>query len=606
MVKGMEGAVEAESGRRWFDHEIFHLPEFERPILLLRWLSLLLVLILQIFDRSDSGVLFPVYQMVPVVAGYYLLLLLLMRYVRWLQRPLNYLAIDTVVATVAVFLTGGYHSSFFVLYVYITIGAAFQLELVRTVVVTLAVGLIYVGACYLSPAGLELPYAQYILAAKVLLLLVEAVLCGLLLEELRREHQETERERALARRLGVLNELFQRLSTTLELDSTLRTVAQAPRTLLGADMVSIALLDDDGEDLFLAAAAGVDLALASNQRWPVDDALISDVLSKGQPYVVDDPEQYARTLPAMRPWLQTVPPVATAVSVPLLLNQMPLGVLDVAYDQSRVFTEEELAFLSALGNEAALAIRNARVYEREREQVARLRLLDELQQSFVSSVSHELRTPLTCIKTSADLLRARSADLSDDQVELVHTIDNHVGRLEVLVNDLVEMTRLEAGQVTLSTQPTDLLQVARRVLAALQPLIERKGQTAHLLHAEGVSLVEVDRRRLDQVLTNILSNAIRFTPKKGAINVTVGETANDVQLCVSDNGPGISKEDQAKIFDKFFVVADGRGLSGLGLGLYIARQMVELHGGRIWVESQPGEGSTFCFSVPRAAEGAHG
>jgi signal transduction histidine kinase len=424
--KSQDSAIRAEGAQpgRWLSH----LPAMERPVLLLRGLSLLLVLILHWFDRSADGVLFGVPQMVLVIVGYSGLLLLLMRYVGWLRQPLNYLALDTVIATLAVYLTGGYHSSFFVLYVFVIIGAAFQLELVRTIMVTLGIGLIYVGACYVNPAGLESPFAQYIMAAKLLLLLVVAVLCGLLLEQLRREHHET---------------------------------------------------------------------------------------------------------------------------------------------------------------------------EREREQVARLRALDKLQESFVSAVSHELRTPLTCIRTSVDLLPATEDDAPETRAELIRTIDHHVSRLEALVGDLLEITKLEAGQIALVRQPTDLHQIASRVVEGLRPLTEHKGQKIHLHRNEAVSMVEMDRRRIEQVLTNILSNAIKFTPKQGEIEIRVRETTDELQVCVADNGPGIPAEDQDRIFDRFYVVANGRGLSGVGLGLYIARQMVELHGGRIWVESRLGAGSTFCFTVPK-------
>jgi K+-sensing histidine kinase KdpD len=583
---------------RW----ISRLPAIERPILLLRWLALLLVVILQWFDRSTAGVLFPVPQMALVMVGYYGALLLLMRYVRWLQQPLNYLALDTVVATLAVYLTGGYHSSFFVLYVFITIGAAFHLELARTIIVTLAIALIYVGACYVNPAGLQSPYAQYILAAKCLLLMVVAVLCGLLLEQLRREHQETERERALAQRLGALNDLFQQLSTTLNLDLTLQIITEAPRNLLAADLTGIALLDEEGQNLRIAAAAGFDITPLADQQWPVDDTLTAAVLSNDQPYVADRLEPHADSLPMPLAGQQFLTPVSSAVSVPLRLAGEPLGLLGVAYRKRRIFTEEDLAFLQALGLEAALAIRNARLYEREREQVARLRALDKLQEGFVSAVSHELRTPLTCVRTSVDLLQATSDEFSEEQTDLVNTIGHHVGRLEALVTDLLEITKLEAGQVTLSRQPTDLRQIVNRVVEALHPLTVRKDQTICLHWPAAVSPVEVDRRRMEQVLTNIVSNALKFTPRQAQIDVRLTEAPEGLQICVADNGPGIREKDQAHIFDRFYIVADGRGLSGVGLGLYIARQFVELHGGRIWVESQVGEGSTFCFSVPRELE----
>jgi signal transduction histidine kinase len=587
-------------GEAWMGRWISRLPAIERPILLLRWLALLLVVILHWFDRSTAGVLFPVPEMALVIVGYNGVLLLLMRYVTWLQGPLNYLAVDSVIATLAVYLTGGYHSSFFVLYVFITIGAAFYLELARTIIVTMAMGLVYVGACYLNPAGLQSPYAQYILSAKVLLLLVVAVLCGLLLEQLRREHQETERERALVQRLKALNDLFQHLSTTLDLDHTLETVAEAPRNLLGADLTGIALFEEDGDQLTIAAAVGIDVPHGAGQRWPVDDALLATVLSSSQPYVVGDAAQRLQAFPVLLAAEQAMAPIASMVLVPLLLSGEPLGVLGAAYSESRHFSEEDLAFLHALGQEAALAIRNARLYAREREQVVRLRALDKLQEGFVSSVSHELRTPLTCVKTSVDLLQAASTELSEEQAELVRTIGHHVRRLEALVTDLLEITKLEAGQVTLAVQPTDLRQIVTRVVEALHPLTDRKSQTVSLRWPESVSPLEVDRRRIEQVLTNVLSNAIKFTPRQGKIDVRLAEMPESLQVCIADNGPGIPQHDQARIFEKFYVVADGRGLSGVGLGLYIARQIVELHGGRIWVDSQVGEGSTFCFALPRA------
>ncbi len=583
-VKPEQGAPELWLGR-W--------PATERPLLLLRGLALLLVLILHWFDRSTSGVLFPVPQMALAVVGYSGLLFLLMRYIRWLQRPLNYLAIDTVIATLAVYVTGGYHSSFFILYVFIIIGAAFQLDLLRTSAVSLGIGLIYVGACYINPTGLELPYAQYILSAKLLLLLVVAVLGGLLLEQLRREHQETERERTLARRLRALNDLFRQINATLDLGQTLQTVAEAPRALLGADLTSIALLDREGKRLEIAAAAGANTTILDGQR-DLDGAPLLEILCQGQPCVLKDPAQCVIGQQAVRS-------VGTLVCVPLLLEEQPLGMLGVGYHTPHSFKEEDLAFLQALGQEAALAIRNARLYEREREQVARLRALDQLQESFVSTVSHELRTPLTCVRTSVDLLQATSAGLSAQQIDLLHTINHHVSRLEALVADLLEITKLEAGRVTLSRQPTDPTHLVQRVVEALRPLTDHKRQTVSLHCPDTVRPVELDRRRIEQVLTNILSNAIKFTPRQGQIEVTVADTAAGLQVCVADNGPGISPAEQGRIFDKFYVVADGRGLAGVGLGLYIARQLVELHGGRIWVESEPGRGSTFCFTLPRTA-----
>jgi K+-sensing histidine kinase KdpD len=573
-------------------------PGTARQILLLRWLALLLVVVLHWFDRSADGVIFSLPRMAAVVIAYNALLLLLMRFVPWLRRPLNYLALDTVIATVSVALTGGYHSSFFVLYIFIAIGAAFYLELVPTVLVTLIIGLIYIGACYVNPAGLDLPYAQYIMAAKLLGLLVVSVLCALLLEQLRREHRETERERALTRRLRELNNLFQKLNTTLDLAETLQTVAEAPAALLGAGPTAIALLDEEGNQLSIAAVVGMDLAHFGETRWTLEDPLFSAALRRGEPYVLDQPAAYVQALP---PAVQADPAVAglsQAIMVPLTFNRAPLGLLAVAYGQEHPFEDGDLAFLKALAQEASLAIRNAGLYQREREQVARLQALDRLQDGFVSSVSHELQTPLTCIRTSVDLLQATGAGLSADQADLLATVCHHVGRLEGLVADLLQVTKLEARRVTLAPQPTDLRLLIDRVVEALRPLTEPKALAVRTGYPPDASLVDVDRRRIEEVLTNLLENAIRFSPRRGAIEIHLAESDGQARVAIADHGPGIAPEHHAHLFDRFYVVGDGRGRGGVGLGLFIAQQIVQLHGGRIWVESEPGAGSTFYFSLP--------
>jgi signal transduction histidine kinase len=462
-----------------------------------------------------------------------------------------------------------------------------------------------------NPAGLQFPYAEYILSAKLLLLLVVSVLCGLLLEQIRREQNETERERTLAQRLGALNDLFQHLSTSLDLDHTLQTVARAPQALLDAEGTSIALFDEGGEGLSIVATSGLDGEQAGAGLWPVDHGLVLETFRAGRPRLLDGSEPRPSVAGAPSRW-----PVADAagrqdarrtmgsrVLVPLILDEKPLGLLTVTYSRPRQPSEEDLVFLQGLGQEAALAIRNARLYEREREQVARLEALDELQDAFVSAVSHELRTPLTCIKTSVDLLHATSGCLADEQGELVRTMEHHVARLEGLVADLLDVTRLEAGQVTLSTQPTDVTEIVRRVVNALHPLTARKDQTIELELPTSLVLVEADRRRIEQVLTNILSNAIKFTPKGGRIAISLLDRPDAVEVQVTDDGPGISESDAEHLFERFYTGAERRGLAGVGLGLYIARQMVELHGGRIWVESKPGQGSRFLFTLPRQAGG---
>ncbi len=570
-------------------------------ILSLRFLALTLALLLSFFDRSQAGVIIPITHMTLAAVAYNVVLVLLARYVRWLRQTLNVLVVDTLMTTLAVYLTGGYHSGFFIIYFFIIIGAAFYLNLVSTTIVALILSLIYVGACFVNPAGIFTANAPYILAGKIVVLLIVALTCALLLEQLRREHRETERERTLSARLSALNDLFEQLSASLDLDKTMRTVAEAPRHLLGTDVTVILLRRDDRQGLYLAASSGLELD-SPLEELPLDKELTERILNMGEPYVVAD----LATQPAPLRSLLKMGRIHTLAAVALVLDGQTMGILCAGRHTSTAFSEDDLAFLNALAREAALAIRNARLYERERQQVEELQTLEALQASFVSAVSHELRTPLTCIKTSVDMLEdLQATDVPEVTQELLQTITHHTGRLEALVKDLLDATRLEAGQLILSLQPTDLCLLIEKTVDGFAPLVEKKKQVIELDLPKTVRMVTLDRHRMEQILTNLISNAHRFTPKNGHIRLSVTEAEEHLEFMVNDDGPGIPLDEQEKIFEKFYVVADGRGLAGVGLGLYITRQLVELHGGEIWVESTPGKGSTFHVIIPKQTEASY-
>jgi K+-sensing histidine kinase KdpD len=564
-------------------------------ILSLRFLALTLAVILSFIDRSQVGVIVPVAHITLVAVAYNVVLVALARYMPWLRQTLNVLVIDTLVTTICVYLTGGYHSGFFIVYFFIVIGAAFYLNLVATTVVSLVLGLIYIGACFLNPAGIWTANAAFIIAGKVVLLLLVSLLCGLLLEQLRREHNETERERAMSARLSALNDLFQQLSASLELEPTMQTVSEAARRLLGADVTLTLLRREDGAGLHVAASSGLRLD-AARQAVELDEDSLEQLLSLDAPHVFEDS---AAEVAPVRGFMQAEGIAYLAVVGLALAGERP-GMLCAGRRYREPFSQGDLAFLNALAQEAALSIRNARLYERERQQVQRLQTLEALQASFVSVVSHELRTPLTCIKTSVDMLEStQDRDLPAVREELLNTISHHTGRLETLVDDLMDATRLEAGQLTLSLQPTDLRLLVERTVRAFAPLVNEKKQVMDLDLPEDLEPVLLDRHRIEQVLTNLFSNAHKFASKGGHIGIALSAEDGDLCLTVSDDGPGIPPSQQERIFDKFYVVTDGRGLTGVGLGLYIARQLVELHAGRIWVESELGKGSTFHVVLPK-------
>ncbi len=236
---------------------------------------------------------------------------------------------------------------------------------------------------------------------------------------------------------------------------------------------------------------------------------------------------------------------------------------------------------------------------------AELHRLDELKSIFVSVAAHELRSPLTSILGYVEVLLDEDyGALSDTQREYLETVQGGAQRLRRITSELLDVTRIEAGRVELVLQPTDLREVVRSVICEYAPQLEAKGQQLTWQADPQLPEALCDRGRATQIVGNLLSNAIKYTTDGGQIGVALSEAEEPgfLQLSVADTGAGISEDDQRKLFARFFrgESAALSGAEGAGMGLYITRSLVELHGGRIWLESTPGRGSTFCATLPIA------
>jgi len=231
----------------------------------------------------------------------------------------------------------------------------------------------------------------------------------------------------------------------------------------------------------------------------------------------------------------------------------------------------------------------------------RLRELDQLKSTFVSIVSHELRTPMTSIKGYVEnMLDGLTGYLTEKQFSYLGRVKYNVERLTRMINDLLDLSRIEAGRVELALRPISLFDLVTEVLESLQALAREKSLILEVRHADLLPMIHGDRDKLHQVLTNLIQNAIKFTPQGGAILVeSLVQDDQFVQVSVTDTGCGIRPGDLAKVFEKFYrgesTTTDARGA---GLGLAIVKSLVELHGGRIWVDSVPGAGSRFFFIIP--------
>ena len=284
------------------------------------------------------------------------------------------------------------------------------------------------------------------------------------------------------------------------------------------------------------------------------------------------------------------------MAVPMMLKEGSVGVIELARAE-KSFLESEERVASALGNHVALAIKNLQLAENARE-VAALKKIDRLKTELLSTVSHELRTPLSSIKGYATTLLEHGDILSrEESREFLEIIDSESDRLDELIRNLLDMSRLEAGVLRIDREPTDLSEVARGCMRRVQRHTERHQL---LLDWDTDQLVDVDPSRVSQVITNLLENAVKYSPDGGEILTSAQPQGAMLQVSVADQGVGIPQRDLHRVFDRFHRVEGeiSKRVGGTGLGLAICQRLVEAHGGKIWVESRLGKGSTFYFTVP--------
>jgi signal transduction histidine kinase len=234
--------------------------------------------------------------------------------------------------------------------------------------------------------------------------------------------------------------------------------------------------------------------------------------------------------------------------------------------------------------------------------VTKEREIDHMKNDFISMVSHELRTPLMAMKGAADnLIDGIMGELKPSQKESLGIVERNIDRLGRLISDLLDISRIEAGKIQLNKQPVDLMFIINDVLRLFQPVAKERSLELTASFAAGLPSVDVDADKVTQVITNLVGNAVKFTPDGGRISVVASRQPDSIRVDIIDTGLGILRQDLEKIFDKFYQVTrrDGQEVpKGTGLGLPISKGIIEKHGGKIWTESELGKGSKFSFTLP--------
>jgi signal transduction histidine kinase len=290
------------------------------------------------------------------------------------------------------------------------------------------------------------------------------------------------------------------------------------------------------------------------------------------------------------------------IAAPLLQGPQAFGMISLVRREPRAFNSEELELVGLLGRLVASAVQNIRAYEAEHSTVEELRRLSALRADFVSLVSHELRAPMASVVGSAQTLRLRWRELTPDQREsFLGLISSETERLAALVGDVLDTSRIEAGTFTYRFDDVDLGELVRDSVAGISLAQDEVRVSADVLGE--MPPVRGDRDRLQQVLTNLLDNAVKYSPAGEEVRVTASRLDSHLRIEVADHGPGIPSDQQRLIFEKF-----GRGHSsgspgkpGTGLGLFIARSIAQAHGGALEVSSAPDLGATFTLTLPLGA-----
>jgi len=335
----------------------------------------------------------------------------------------------------------------------------------------------------------------------------------------------------------------------------------------------------------------------SSDRSALED-LHWEALQRGQPVVLEvtDRASLRRTIrPEYLPYVDRFP-LRRLLAVPLSVRGNTIGSLAVWRDLTdQPFTSDDSTLIQDLADRAALAIENAQLY-REAQSAVRVR------EAFLSTASHELKTPLTTVKGYGQLLLRFLKQPTLDRehlIKLATHLRDQTDRFEMLVNDLLDVSRIQQGRLALRPQSTELTELARSVLARFEQSPDRT--PAHRLVFDAPEPIHGvwDPVRLDQVLTNLISNALKYSPDGGEVRLSVRRRGDEVELAVSDEGIGIPAGEQAQLFQPFSRTMRARlEMGGTGLGLFISRQIVEQHGGTITLESTEGVGSTFTVRLP--------
>jgi len=402
--------------------------------------------------------------------------------------------------------------------------------------------------------------------------------------------------------LTALGEVGRAVSSTLDLETLLTTIVSRAVQLSGLDG-GVVFEYDEGTAEFVQRAmtdTGEGLAEARRStRIRKGEGVLGRTAITLEPVQVADIAMPGAYEGRLREILIDAG-VRAILAVPMVREGHLIGCLGVTRNSPGEFPAPTIELLRTFATQSALALQNARLFREIEEKSRQLAVASQHKSEFLANMSHELRTPLNAIIGFSEVLSERMfGELNEKQDEYLKDIHASGQHLLSLINDILDLSKIEAGKMELELSDFDLPMTIDNALMLIRERAGRRSIALNTAVGERVGQVHADERKIRQVLLNLLSNAIKFTPEGGRIEVEAKPVNGSIEVSVSDTGVGIAPEDQEAVFEEFRQVGTAdKKVEGTGLGLALSRKFIELHGGKIWVESQVGQGSTFTFTVP--------
>jgi len=401
-----------------------------------------------------------------------------------------------------------------------------------------------------------------------------------------------------------LGEVGQAVSSTLDLQTVLSTIVRHAVQLSATDCGIIYEYDEPTQEFHLRASYQMEEELVNAyQATPLrlGQGATGRAAETRVPYQIADLRQeHELATRGMRPILFRLG-YQSLLAVPLLFEQKIMGALTIYRRETGSFAPEIVNLLQTFATQSVLAIQNARLFREIEDKGRQLEAANRHKSEFLANVSHELRTPLNAIIGFSEVLGERMfGELNEKQAEYTEDILSSGRHLLSLINDILDLSKIEAGRMELEVTTFDLSGAIENALLLVRERAMRHGLRLERVVDDRLGDFTGDERKVKQILVNLLSNAVKFTPEGGKIQVRAGPDDSTVKISVSDTGVGIAPEDHEAIFEEFRQVGSNyaQKREGTGLGLSLTRKFVEMHGGKIWVESEVGKGSRFTFTLP--------